>query len=422
MSVAPPVAARRRALSLRTFNSLRDRNFRWFFASMFVGFTANSMQMFMSGWLVFELTQSYLALGVMSIANGTSNVVLGLTGGVLADRMRRKKILIQLVQATSATLALVVGLLIVGGVLRVEHVIVATAALAGLYGLTMPSRQSLTPEVVGMDRLTNAQGLYVSGQNLARLLMPGVAGWIVGAFGPGEGIGGSEYTYLLMASLYLAAAALLIPLQVRVRASRSAGGAPIGELVDGFRYVLRTPAMLALLSYNAYVALFAMTIMVLLPGFAKEVLEVDIGALGLLTSVLGVGAMVGSLIVASLPNRRRGVIWLLSVAFLGCALIAFATTTAFWLALVLIALVGVGQGGHISLSTVLVQTYAEDSHRGRVLSIYHTEYGLMAYGVFLITLLADVAGPQAAVALCGIALLVLTVPMLLFAERYQALD
>ena len=423
-ALAPAIATRRRhRLSLRTFDSLEDRNYRWFFAAMLATFSSMSMQMFVAGWLVFEMTGSYRALGAMSMTNGTANVVMSLVGGVLADRVRSKKLLVQVAQAASATTALALGLLILAGALQVAHVFIAGAMLAGCYSLSMPARQSLTPEVVGMERLMNAQGLYMTGQSVGRLFMPGVAGWVVGAFGPGEGIGGAEYVYFLIAAFSVLSLILLVPVRVLFKRPTNANrGRPLGDLVDGFRYAVREPTMRALLSYNTYVALFAMTITILLPGFGKDVLDIGVDALGLLVSVDGIGALAGGLVIASLPNRRRATMWLLMLAFLGCALVAFASNSVYWLALPLIALVGVGQGAHLSLSTVLVQAYADDRYRGRVLAIYNMEYGLMAYGVFLISMLADVAGPQAAVAVCGIALLVPTVPMLLFSERFRKLE
>ena len=389
---------------------------------MFLGFTASFVHQFVAGWLVFELTGSFAALGVMSLAQGTSGLVLSLTGGVLADRVRHKQYLVQVGQSASAITVLVLASLVATDLLRVEHVIVGVAIVSGSHTLTMPSRQALTPEVVGMTRLMNAMALYTFGQNSARLLMPGLAGWVVGALSGEGSVDGAIFAYLFSAAMYLGAVLLLTQVRARDRGARPPAAAALAELVAGFRYVLRTPIMRMLLGYNTLVAMFAVTLTVLLPGFAKEVLGAGASKLGLLFTALGVGAVVGSLIVASLPSRRRGLLLLLSVALLGVTLLAFAASTSYWLSVAIIVSVGLGQASYLSISNVLIQAYVDDAYRGRVLSIYMMEFSLMALGGLLIGLLASAAGPRVAVAMAAAALLVVSLPTLAIAPSFRRLD
>ena len=156
------------------------------------------MQQFLRGWLVFELTGSFAALGLMSLLNGLTGLLLALVGGVVADLVRQRKHVVQLGQAMSGINALVLALLVFSDLLRVEHVLIAAAVHGGSNNLTMPSRQALTPDVVGPERLMNAMGLYSTSQNAARLLMPGIAGGMVGAFSDPGTIGGAAYVYVLI--------------------------------------------------------------------------------------------------------------------------------------------------------------------------------------------------------------------------------
>ena len=306
----------------RTFESFSIVSFRWFFSSMFVGFASVGVQMFVSGWLAFELTGSFAALGVLHLVGGISSLLASVPAGVLADKIRHRKRFIQMGQAAGALASLAMGLLVTSGNLQFWQVAAGAAMISAAHSLTMPTRQAVTPSVVGMKHLTNAMALYTTGQNASFLLMPALAGWMIGALGPAGSIEGTQYVYYLMAAFYVGALLLLIPVEIGPRAAAAPARA-IGQLADGLRYVWRDPVMRPLLVYNASVALFWMTYMTLLPGYAKEVLGAGASALGVMLSMGGLGAVAGSLIVASIPARQRGRVWILSVTLIGAAMLVF---------------------------------------------------------------------------------------------------
>lgn len=408
----------------RTFEALEDRNYRWFFASLFGHYTAMNMQMFIRGWVVFELTGDFAALGLVSLANGLAGLATSLLGGVLADRVRSRIRVVQACTAFSALTVLALGSLISMERLRFWHLVAAASIQGALMSVMMPSRQALTPDVVGMHRLMNAIALNTSGMNVARLLMPGVAGWLVSALGGGGGdVGPAQYVYYLMAGLYLWTGLGL----ARVRAAPrepSSGPRPgaLRELWDGFAYVGREPVMRMLIGFNFFMVLFSMTYFQLLPGFAKEVLATGPGRLGLLTSISGVGSLAGSLVVASLSGRRRGLLLLASGLLLGVALVAFASSTHYWLSVAILAGVGFGQAGRMSLSHVLIQSYVDDDYRGRVMSIYMLEMSLMSLGIYAIGLAADAFGVQLAIGAAGACLIALVLGIAALVPRYRRLD
>ncbi len=382
-----------------------------------------NMQMFIRGWLVFELTGSFAALGIMSLANGVAGLVTSLVGGVIADRVRQKKYVVQVGQGLGGAVVLTVGVLIATDVLRFEHLVIAALVQGAVMSTMMPSRQALTPEIMGMERLMNAIALNTMGMNTARLLMPGFAGWLVGAVGtPGE-ISAAKYVYFMMAGLYGLSTIGLFKVNVddRVRAEDARETAR-RDLAAGFEYVWNEPTIRMLLACNFLMVLFSMTYFMLLPGFAKDVLDTGPTELGLMTSISGVGSLIGSLIVASLPNRRRGLVLLLSTLLLGLALIAFSMSTDYWLSVAILVVVGLGQAGRMSLSNVLIQSYVEDEYRGRVMAIYMMEFSLMGVGIFLIGLLANSIGPQLAVGGSAVSLVLLTVFLLAFVPSYRTLD
>jgi len=407
----------------RTFDSLRDPDFRWFFASMFSHFAAMNTQMFIGGYMVFELTGSFAYLGAIAIAQGIPMLVLALFGGVLADAVPQKKYVVQVGQALNALNTFIVAMWIITDLIVVEHLLAAAFIQGVINALQMPSRQALTPEVVGMERLTNALALSTAGMNFNRLVMPGLAGWGLAIINPGEGIGGAEYVYLTMGSLFIAAVLFMfrVPTQaVAARRKRSVRAA-LGDLMDGLAYVRRTPAVKLLLLANLLIVSASMPYFMLLPGFVEEVLGASKGQLGFLISVQGVGSLAGSLFIASMAARGRGKMMLYSSLLLGVSLIFFAASTNFWLTSGILVIVGLGQSGRMSLSNVLVQSYSEDEYRGRVMSVYMMEFGLTMIGTFAVGLLAAWIGPQWAIGGTAVWLVALIL-YLLFRTELPKLD
>lgn len=407
----------------KTFDAFKDANFRWFFAALCGNFASMNMQMFVRGWLVFEITGSYQKLGWMTAAGGIVGLFAAPLGGVVADRVRQKKHVIQYCQAFNACVAFAIAMLISTGRLEFMHLLIASVLQGLAMNSMMPARQALTKDVVGLDRLTNAIALSTSGMNTARLLLPGLAGGMVAALGGGDGnILPARWVYFLMTGLYLLSVVVMFKVRVADRARPQTPDGPIlQELKYGFDYVLRTPIIFMLLGCNFLMVFFSMTYFMLLPGFAKDVLDAGPDELGLLISVSGVGSLVGSLVIASMPNRNRARVLLSGGLLLGIALLFFAISTNYLLSMGLLVLVGLGQSARMSLSNVLVQSYVDDDFRGRVMSIYMLEMSVLSICIYPISIVADVVGPQWAVGVsaAGLIILILT----LFAvPAYRNLD
>ena len=407
----------------KTFAAFSDSNFRWFFAALCGNFASMNMQMFVRGWLVFEITGSYEKLGWMSAAGGVVGLFAAPLGGVFADRVRQKKHVIQYCQAFNAVVTIIIATLIATGSLIFEHLLIAAVAQGMAMNAMMPARQALTKDVVGIDRLTNAIALNTSGMNTARLLLPGLAGGMVAALGGGNGnIDPAKWVYFLMSGLYLMSVVLMFKVKVADSANSMTPKGPILlELRSGFDYVFRTPVILMLLVCNFLMVFFGMTYFMLLPGFAKDVLDAGPDQLGLLISISGIGSLAGSLIIASMPNRNRARVLLMGSMLLGTGLLFFAMSTNFYLSLFLLTLVGLGQSARMSLSNVLIQSYVEDEYRGRVMSIYMLEFSVMQICIYPISVAADFFGPQLAVGASAVCLILLVI-ILFCIPAYRDLD
>ncbi len=417
---------RKAKFSISTFRSLADDNYRWYFVSLLGWFAAMNMQMFIRGYLVFQITNSYAALGIVSLAQGIPGVIFSFTGGVLADRVRSKKLLVQIMTGANVINALVIGVLITMGRIEVWHLYVNAAVQGALMSNMMPARQVLTAEVVGIDRLMNALALNQAGMNVNRLAMPAVGGGLLALFGTGSGLAGSDYVYYVMTGLFLLAVVALIPVKAPPRdASRRATagpGAMLSELVEGFRYMRYDPTVRMLLVVNVVLVVGTMPYQHMLPGFADDVLGADAWGLGILLSVQGVGALIGALVIASLPNKRRGLLLLISSGVLGLLLFVFSWSTWFWVTAAVLVGMGLGQSGRMALSQVLIHSYSEPEYRGRVMSIFMMEMSIMQFAVFGVGILANSVGPQWAMATTGVLTCATVLYALLFLPTMRKLQ
>ena len=406
-----------------TFAAFEIINYRWFFAALCGNFAAMNIQMFIRGWLVFEITGSYEKLGWMTAAGGLVGLVAAPLGGVVADRVKQKKTILQLAGIANALITLGIAALIFQGILVFGHLLISSILQGLVMNAMMPARQAFTKDVVGLDRLTNAIALSTSGMNTARLLLPGLAGGLVAALGGGGGnIDPAKWVYLTMAALYVWSASVITLIQVEDRApDDESQGSILSDLSSGFKYVLRTPIIAMLLGCNFLMVFFSLTYFMLLPGFAKDVLNAGPDDLGLLISLSGIGSLLGSLYVASFGNRKRARLLLIGGLLMGVSLLGFAWSTHFWLSIVLLTIVGFGQASRMSLSNVLIQSYVDDDFRGRVMSIYMLEMAFLSIAIYPISLFADYFGPQWAVGLSAMGL-VLLILILFQIPQYRDLD
>ena len=407
---------------LRTFAAFSVPNYRWFFGSLLCGFASMNMQMFVRGWLVFEITGSYEKLGWMTAAGGIVGLLAAPLGGVVADRVRQKKHVLQLSGIANGIITFAIAYYIIPGSLVFEHLLLASILQGITFNGMFPSKQALTKDVVGLGLLTSAIGLSNTGMNAARLLLPGLAGGMVASLGGGYGnIDPAKWVYVGMGALYVLSVLFLIKVDVPHRPVVEHSESVTHQLAGGFQYGLDTPVIFMLLGFNFLMAFFGMTYYMLLPGFVKEVLNAGPDKLGLIISVSGVGSLIGSLIIASLPSRNRARVLLGGTLLMGIALLGFSFSRNYWLSLVLLAIVGLGSVARMSLTNVLLQTFVDSDYRGRVMSIYMLEMAILSISISPVSVAADIFGPQWAVGVSAACLIALVL-ILFNVPSYRNLD
>lgn len=348
-----------------TFASFSVPNFRRYFAGQAVSMVGTWMQAVAQSWLVLQLTGSATALGSVVALQTLPVLVLGPYGGVVADRLDKRKLMIGL-QTMMGLLALVLGLLTVTGAVELWHVYL----LAFLLGLNNcfenPARQAFVLEMVGPDVLRNAVSLNSVLVNAARAVGPAIAGIVIAA-------GGLGVCFLLNAVSFVAVVLSLIRLDVdELRPSPPAARAP-GQLREGLRYVAGEPTLLVPLLMMALVGCLAYEFQVVLPVLAQDSFGGDASVYGFMTAAMGVGAVVGGLFVAARGRTGLPALIRTSMVF-GVVIAAAALAPTLWLELFALLLVGAGSVAFLSIGNSTLQLEAEPHMRGRVMALWSVAF------------------------------------------------
>jgi MFS family permease len=391
---AAPVPPRRR---LDTFGALqRHPNFRLYWTGALLSNIGTWMQTLAQSWLVYQLTGSALLLGTVAFVQGVPSLFLSLVGGVLADRIERRQLMLT-TQVIQLLLAFLLAGLTLIGIVRVEHVMII-AFLSGLVNaINTPVRQGIISDLVPREDLQNAIAVSSAQFQMSQLLGPAIAGVVVATIGVGWAffLNGLSFVAVIISLLLLHLPPWKAPAR-KVSMWQSAK--------EGISFVFHHEVMGTLVLIAAVPALFARPIQqTLMPIFAEGVLKVGAQGLGLLMSANGAGALVGALTVASLSNiRRRGLVQLVAGTVYGCLLIAFAFSRRLDLSLVLLFVGSACSMIYSSLNQTFLQSLAPDDMRGRVMSVLTlTTFGMIPLGGLFAGALAEHWGADTSVAIGG---------------------
>lgn len=381
----PAGKARRERVGM--FRSLRVRNYRLYAAGQLVSLTGTWMQRVAQDWLVLELTNSGTALGVVTALQFGPSLLLGLWGGVLADRGDKRKLLL-VTQTGIALAALVLGLLDVAGVVAYWHVLVLATVLGLVTAIDTPIRQSFVVEMVGRDELTNAVAINSTIFNLGRILGPAIAGVMITAIGTG-------WVFLANAASSIAVLAGL----AAMRTSELHPSKPVrragGQLREGFGYVRRRPDLLLTMVLIFVIGTFGLNFQITCALLAKQVFHQGASGFGLLSTALAVGAFAGA-ILATRRTKRPTALFLLVAAFaFAVAEIVAGVMPNFILTAVALMPAGLAMLSVTTAANSNIQLGVAPTMRGRVMALYLICFmGGTPLGAPVIGWLAEVAGPR----------------------------
>ncbi|HZE63936.1 MAG TPA: MFS transporter [Pyrinomonadaceae bacterium] len=350
--------------SQSSFSALRHRDFRLLWMGQIVSVTGSQMQSVAINWHVYLLTKSAFALGMVGFFKGVPIILCSLMGGVVADAMDRRRLMIA-TQTVMLVSAAALAFVTLAGLQSVWPIYLLTAAASGATAFDIPARQALMPTLVPAKDFPNAVSLGLMVFNVALIAGPAIGGFLLASHGPAA-------VYGINAISFVAVIAALAAMHTSGRiteANEQANRVSYAALKEGLAFVWRTPVIVQTMTLD-FAATFFASATALLPIFAAEILHVGARGVGLLAAAPAVGSVVAALLIARAGGfRRQGSIVIWAVAIFGLATVAFGISRAFWFSLLMLAITGAAD----TVSTVLRQTIrqlATPNHlRGRMTSI-----------------------------------------------------
>jgi MFS family permease len=375
--------------------SLVFRDFRLIWSSQFISSVGTQVQTVALGWLVYDITGSAALLGGIALARAIPTIFLSLFGGILADQVDRRRLLL-LSQSALALFSALLALAIQVGRTDVWLLYLFAILTAAMSAVSVPTTQAFIPALVDRERLTNALTLNVLSSNFAAVLGPALGGMIIGVLGVAAAY------WLDAASFFVVVGALFAMRSRQVPDPLPRRG--FGALVDGLTFVRERPVLWQLMLIDFLAVLFASRFG-LLPVFAESILDVGAQGLGLLYSAVSFGAVIGSLLFTFLPQPKRpGKLIALTIVVYGCVLAAFGQAHSFALALALLAISGGLDAVSSALRSITRQLATPDSLRGRVGALSTVfSIGGPRLGDFQAGIVASVIGARGAMLVGGVA-------------------
>ena len=356
------------------------------------------MQQIAINWLVYRLTNSALLLGVVGFTSRIATFLLASLAGVLADRWNRHRVLV-ITQTASMIQAMVLAVLVLTGTIAVWHIIVLSLLLGLINALDVPTRQSFIVDMIEKrEDLGNAIALNSSMVNGARLIGPSVAGILIATLG--EGI-----CFLLNGLSFIAVVVALLAMKIKPKNREIQNSHVLQGLKEGYSYAFGFAPIRSVLLLLALVSLMGMPFTVLMPIFAEKILQGGPKTLGFLLGATGVGAIAGSIYLASRKSVvGLGRIVVISSNLFGIGLVAFSLSRVFWLSLLIMLVIGFGMMVQMASSNTILQTLVEEDKRGRIMSFYTMAFmGMVPFGSLLAGSLANSLGAPQTVMIGGIA-------------------
>ena len=402
----------------RVFGALGDNPH---YRQYWVGNQANTlvmqMQQVANGYLAYTLTDSAAALGAVAFAQSVPMLVISPVGGVIADRLEKRGVLIWM-QAVQCVVSLIIGILVAVDRIEYWHLVVSAVVQGISFAIMLPTRQSWIPQLVPRQDLTSALALNNAGMNASRVIGPSLAGVLIAVawFGV-RGV----YFLRVLAFVWVMYTLLQIPIrgEPEARSTTESGTQRIreigGQLTSGLRYIGHHETLLSLFIFAVVTMLLAQSYQQLLPAYALGVFDVGAEGQGVMQAVVGVGGLVGSLTMAYLSrNPNRAKLQAYTGTALGIALMLFGLCAAFnWFLISLGALflVGLTLDFNATINQTLIMLNAERALYGRVMAVYMMTWALSGFSASLSGVIMDQFGGAVTMLSQGLVLAVFVVLM-----------
>ena len=378
----------------KALDALRYPQYRAYWLGSLAAVSSFQIQNVSVGWLVYQLTGSPLYLGYVGLATAAPAIVLNLFGGVIADMLDQRRLII-VTQTVSGSLIMLLALLSYLELIQVWHVLVTAFLAGGLSAFNEPARQAILPRLLDRSAFMSAVALNSSIWQGSRIVAPAVAGLIIAQFGTAAAL------FVGCAGFYILA--LVMSVMRLPVTQRSQGGTLSHDLKEGVSYVWQHSTFATLIGMTFLNSFFGMAYIQLMPVFATDILAVGPSGLGFLLSAGGGGALAGTIIISALGDiRRKGLMITLSALLFGSFIIAFGLSNWYWLSLILLFLAGLVNAFYMISVMTTLQILVPDRLRGRVMGIYALTWSIGPLSAMQAGAIAIVIGAQGAVAIGGL--------------------
>ncbi|GAB3922033.1 MFS transporter [Microlunatus endophyticus] len=396
LAVAEPGAAPEASRWPKSFVALQVLNYRIYFGSQIVATTGLWMQRIAQDWMISQLTGSAAAVGITVACQFLPVLFFGMFGGLVADRLPKRRVLM-VTQSVAASMAALLGVLAITGVVQAWHVFAIAVMLGFVTVVDNPTRQAFVSDLVGRDYIRNAVSLNSSVFQLGGLIGPAISGILIHAIGQGPSFLINSGACLLVVTLL---GIMKVPSAVAAKPAQSVSIAR--QLSEGLGYIRRTPEVLWTIVLVTALALFGTNMPVLLTAFATNVFPGGVGGYSLFNTLVAVGSLAGALYSARRTDSPRLRFLVSALGGLGIGLILASRFG--WEPLFCLTLVGIGMMSLLFMTSAnsLVQMTAPHAVRGRVMSVYLLMLlGCQAIGGPIVGVVIDRIGVQSTMLLCG---------------------
>jgi MFS family permease len=400
---------------LEAISALRHRNYRLYWFGQLSSVLAQNMEHVAQGWLVLELTNSPLALGLTGLSHALPTITLTLVGGAIADRADRRRIMIAS-QTGTALMFLTLALLVLTGTIALWHVMSLAFLSGSIRAFDRPSRMALLPQMVPREDIPHAVAIGGTIWQLCRLVGPAAAGVLIYLAGVGP-------TFIGCSLASFTAVLLWLGIQTAQPAIAASGGGLLKNMMEGITFIRRNELYYTMMGMTFFNSVFGMSYLILMPVFARDILNVGSQGFGFLQTAGGAGALIGTLSVAAFSSTRRLPLQAArGAALFGALLLVFAFSRNYPLSLVLAAVLGLVSQFYITAINTVLQLNLPEQLRGRVMGVHGLTWDLMPVGGMIAGSIAEFGGAPAAVAVGGIFVAGLALWVMSVAPRFSAVE
>ncbi|MHA2394618.1 MAG: MFS transporter, partial [Promethearchaeota archaeon] len=380
------------------FRSFHSRSFILVFLSSIIMSVGNFMQMVALGWLVLDMTNSAMSLGIVWATRSAPHLIWGLLAGAVADKVDRRRLLI-IVFMVLGFIAFLMGILISKDLIHLWQVMLFSFIMGSISTFATPARQALVVDIVGRTDTMGAIAINAVGMRIIGIFGGAASGFIIYIFG-------MAWPFYFMCISYSVGVFVLFFIQVMQRQIPSNKQTLWGNFLEGLQIVSRNRIVLVLMIMAAVCEIFGFSHTVLQPIFARDILKIGVVGLGMFSTARSVGGLLAGLYLASLGDyKHKGRLMLCIFLFFGVSLVLFAQSHWYLLSLVIIGVVGAMAAGYDAMQHILLQLNVTDEQRGRAIGIWQLSIGFGPLGSYTLGALAMALGARLAQSIYGVVMI-----------------